>query len=93
MASALLTGKTGLLVVPNPVTASATLFLDTPLQGQITLRTMDASGRMVHELRKVNNVGEIRLEFPVATLEPGSYFLQVLDAKGEVVGRVPFVRQ
>ena len=82
-----------MLVVPNPVTASATLFLDNPVQGQITLRTMDASGRIVHELRQVNSVGQNRLEFPVAVLEPGSYFLQVLDANGDVVGRVPFVRQ
>ena len=93
VASALLTSRTGMLVVPNPVTASATLFLDNPVQGQITLRTMDASGRIVHELRQVNSVGQNRLEFPVAVLEPGSYFLQVLDANGDVVGRVPFVRQ
>jgi len=91
--SALLTGKTGILVVPNPVTASATLFLDNPVLGQITLRTMDASGRIVHEQRVVNSVENNRLEFPVSALEPGSYFLQVMDLHGEVVGRVPFIRQ
>lgn len=93
VASALLTGTTGMLVVPNPVTASATLFLDNAVLGQITLRTMDASGRIVSERVVVENAGSNRLEFPVSALEPGSYFVQVIDANGEVVGRVPFIRQ
>ena len=73
--------------------ATATLFLEATEQGSITLRTMDTSGRLVHESRVVTTVGTNRLDFPVAALEPGPYFLHVVDIQGTVLGRTSFIRQ
>ena len=90
--SVLLTSGGTFAVVPNPVDDNAELLLSTPWTGAILLRTVDASGRIVHEQNATVNEGDQRLALRWNTLEPGCYLLLLLDPHGELKGRVPFVR-
>ena len=78
---------------PNPANATATIALDLPRAGEVSLRLYDVQGREVAML--VNGWrGAGRHEVPVATarLEPGAYYY-VLRAAGAVETRKLLIRR
>ena len=76
--------ETGLFVWPNP--ASDHLQLRTVDNGAAHVEIMDATGRIVRDLRTTNASSML---IPVADLQPGSYVLRC--AEGEVVRTSAFV--
>jgi hypothetical protein len=91
--SVMLTRGTDFVVAPNPVDHGATLLLSAPMEGRYTVRTIDASGRVVFDQVALLGESDQRLALQWPGLDAGSYVLLVLDAVGEAVARVPFVRQ
>jgi hypothetical protein len=91
--SVLMTRGADLVLAPNPVANSATLFMHASSSGIIQLRTMDASGRLVHRHMVAMEEGDrqVHLEWPA--LDAGSYVLVLLDPTGEPIARLPFVHE
>jgi hypothetical protein len=93
VASALLTNGSNATLAPNPVNEGATLFLHAAASGSMLLRTMDTSGRLVHEQIVVMEQGDAQVRVQWPDLDPGAYVLLVLDASDHAIATVPFVRQ
>lgn len=91
--SVVLTHGNDFVVAPNPVSDGASLLLKVPLAGKITVRTLDASGRLVHEQFAALEESDQRLDLRWPVLDAGAYILLVLDSSGDPIARVPFTRQ
>jgi Secretion system C-terminal sorting domain len=78
----------GLILYPNPATAMLQVQLRDALAGPVTLRILDATGRVVWQQQRTLPALQQVLEVPVASLPAGrSYLLQVQTAAGSVVQR------
>ncbi|MEZ4740278.1 MAG: CUB domain-containing protein [Flavobacteriales bacterium] len=91
--SVVLTHGNDFVVAPNPVSDGASLLLKVPVAGRITIRTMDTSGRLVHEQVAAMEESDQRLDLHWPVLDAGAYVLLVLDSSGDPIARVPFARQ
>lgn len=87
----LVTSKAALTVAaayPNPATSVLTVRLHEALVGPVTLRVLDATGRVVWQEQRQMLVAQRTLEVPTAQLPTGrSYLLQLQSSTGSVVQR------
>lgn len=91
--SVMVTRGNEFVVAPNPVEQGASLLLRAPMPGRFTMRTIDASGRVVFDQMATLGESDQRLDLQWPGLDAGSYILLILDTAGDVIVRVPFVRQ
>lgn len=81
-------GKEEILLYPNPTnTDEATLYVGTVLQGGVSLRIIDPSGRVVSQQQRIINAR--RTSIDLRALAPGYYVLDI----GGVAYRQPFIKQ
>ncbi|RYY89150.1 MAG: T9SS type A sorting domain-containing protein [Chitinophagaceae bacterium] len=84
----LVNGKVKVDVYPNPV--AQTLNVSTSdLGGRGQLRVIDMNGRPVLQQSMLKSNGAVGVQ----SLARGVYYLQVIDAKGTVIGQTRFVKQ
>ncbi|WP_426493384.1 T9SS type A sorting domain-containing protein [Hymenobacter sp. 102] len=78
----------GLTLYPNPATATLQVQFRDALKGPITLRILDATGRVVWQQQRTLPALQRVVEVPVASLPTGrSYLLQVQTVTSSVVQR------
>lgn len=82
-----------LYVFPNPANDILQASFGSTSEGVIRWRVLDTSGRLVGDGSAFKFVGSNRFEVPVNKLDAGSYFLEVLDGQGALIGNARFMRQ
>ena len=82
-----------LYVFPNPANDILQASFGSTSEGVIRWRVLDTSGRLVGDGSTSRFVGNNRFEVPVNKLDAGSYFLEVLDGQGALIGNARFMRQ
>lgn len=83
-----------LKIFPNPVTGNATVQFTSDNAEIVSLRLMDASGRIIYKLHEGKiSVGENRISFDLSGVVKGVYFVEMIRGTGEfeVVSRVRLV--
>lgn len=81
------------MVYPNPATDRLNLAVELPDQATVTLRILDATGRMVRELHPVMEPGQTALGIDVGNLAPGPYLVHLGSSNGAPLGTARFVKQ
>jgi hypothetical protein len=81
------------MVYPNPATDQLNLAVELPDQATVTLRILDATGRMVRELHPVMEPGQTALGIDVGNLAPGPYLVHLGSSNGAPLGTARFVKQ
>ncbi len=86
--------KTGApIVVPNPMLDNASVYFDELPEDGMTLRIMDAGGRIVMSVPMGPANGSGRFDFSLAGFDAGAYFLTLTNTAGTSEMHARFVKQ
>jgi len=87
------TGQGGKVAVyPNPVHDRLNLLVHLPEASAVTVRILDATGRMVQESHHAVERGDQRLGLDAALLAPGAYLVQLAGVAGNDLTVARFVK-
>lgn len=87
------TGQGGKVAVyPNPVHDRLNLLVHLPEASTVTVRILDATGRMVQESHHAVERGDQRLGLDAALLAPGAYLVQLAGVAGNDLTVARFVK-
>lgn len=81
------------MVFPNPVSDLLNLMVETAGQTAVTLRILDATGRLVRAEQAQVEGGRQVLQLTAETLAPGAYMVHVSTAAGTSLATARFVKE
>lgn len=83
---------TQVVVWPNPAQEQLNIAISLPAEGKVTLRVLDALGRVILVEHAAADHGENTLKLDTRALSPGSYAVHI-EAAGSAVGAARFVKE
>jgi hypothetical protein len=82
------------VVYPNPASEVIKISFDLTTEADLTFSIFDITGRKVDEILKERcEEGRNRIQFDIATLAPGTYFLNAVSRDGKIAFSKRFIKQ